>query len=476
MADDSLSAFLAGAAAAIGARHVVTDPADQARHLVEWRGLYRGETPAVLRPGTTAEVAEIVRLAAATRTPLVPQGGNTGLVGGQIPVPGAGEVVVSLERLDRIRAVDAAGYTVTVEAGATLEAVHAAAEAVDRLFPLTLASQGSCRIGGNVSTNAGGTAVLSYGNTRDLVLGLEVVLADGRVLNGLRRLRKDNAGYDLKQLFIGTEGTLGIVTAAVLKLLPRPREVAVAFVGLDGPAEALALLARARDEAGSSVTGFEVMAGGAVAFALRHLAGARRPTAADHPWYVLVEISSGAADGTARRLLETALAEAIEAGEVADAVVASSLGQAAEFWRLRHGLSEVQRHEGASIKHDVSVPLADLPAFLVEAEAAVRAAFPGCRPVPFGHMGDGNIHFNVSQPIGADGAAFLARWDEMNAVVHAVVRRYDGSVAAEHGVGRLKRDLLAETRDPVEIELMRRLKTTLDPLGILNPGRVIQAP
>jgi FAD/FMN-containing dehydrogenase len=460
-------------AAIVGARHVLTAPVDQARYLVEWRDLYRGETPAVIRPGSTAEVAAVVALAAETRTPLVPQGGNTGLVGGQIPVPGSGELVLSLERLDRIRDVDPAGDTLTAEAGATLEAVQAAAAAADRLFPLTLASQGSCRIGGNVSTNAGGTAVLAFGNTRDLVLGLEVVLADGRVWNGLRRLRKDNAGYDLKQLFIGAEGTLGIITAAVLKLHPRPRETAVAIAGLPSPAAALDLLARAKAAAGSGLTGFELMIGEAMEFALRHLPGARRPTAAPHPWYVLLEVSGGRADGTARAALESCLAEASEAGAVDDAVVAESLGQAAEFWRLRHGLSEVQRFEGGSIKHDVSVPLADLPAFLAEAMAAATALVPGCRPVPFGHMGDGNIHFNVSQPPGMDKAAFLARWEDMNAVVHAVVRRYGGSIAAEHGVGRLKRALLAETKDAVEIDLMRRLKATLDPAGILNPGRIV---
>ncbi len=469
----SLARFLDGARAVVGPANVLTDPADQVRYLVEWRDLYRGETPAVIRPGSTEDVAALVRLAAETGTVLVPQGGNTGLVGGQIPVEGAGEIVLSLERLDRVRAADPAGNTLTIEAGATLAAVHAAAEAVDRMFPLRLASEGSCRIGGNVATNAGGTAVLSYGNTRDLVLGLEVVLADGRIWNGLRRLRKDNAGYDLKQLFIGSEGTLGIVTAVVLKLHPKPRETAVTIAGLPSPAAALALLGALKSAAGAGLTGFELMYGDAMAFALRHIPGARRPTSEDHPWYVLAEVSAGTDDGAARRMLESGLTRAMEVGDVADAVIAESLAQGEAFWALRHGLSEVQKHEGGSIKHDVSVPLADLPAFLEEAIAAVRTAFPGCRPVPFGHMGDGNIHFNVSQPVGADKAAYLARWDEMNAVVHAVVRRYDGSVAAEHGVGRLKRALIAETKDPVEIDLMRRLKATLDPLGILNPSRVV---
>lgn len=465
--------FIDGARALLGPSNVLADPADQARYLIEWRDLYRGDTPAVVRPGTTADVAGLVRLAVETGTILVPQGGNTGLVGGQTPVAGAGEIVLSLERLDRVRDVDPNGNTMIVEAGATLDAVHRAAAMVDRIFPLRLASEGSCRIGGNVATNAGGTAVLAYGNTRDLVLGLEVVLADGRVWNGLRRLRKDNAGYDLKQLFIGSEGTLGIVTAVVLKLFPKPKDVAVAFAGLPSPAAALALLGTMKAAAGAGLTGFELVHGEAMVFALRHLSGARRPTADAHPWYVLTEVSTGTADGAARRMLEAGLTDAMEAGAVSDAVIAESLSQAEAFWALRHGLSEVQKHEGGSIKHDVSVPIADLPAFLEEAIAAVEAAFPGCRPVPFGHMGDGNIHFNVSQPVGDDREAFLARWDDMNAVVHAVVRRFEGSVAAEHGVGRLKRALIAQTKDPVELDLMRRLKATMDPAGILNPGRVV---
>lgn len=459
--------------AIVGERNALTDPADQAAHLTEWRDLYRGETPVVLKPGSTAEVSAILSLADESGTTIVPQGGNTGLVGGQIPMPGRGEVVLSLARLNRIRTVDPAGNTIAVEAGVTLDAVHRAAEAVDRLFPLTLASQGSCQIGGNIATNAGGTAVLSHGNTRALVLGLEVVLADGRVWNGMRGLLKDNAGYDLKQLFIGSEGTLGVVTAAVLKLRPRPRETSVAIAGLSSPEAALALLQTAQAEAGGDLTGFELMIGEGLAFALRHLPGARDPLSARHAWYVLLEVASGRGDGSARRAMEAALSTAIESGAVDDAVVAESLAQADAFWALRHGMSEVQKHEGGSIKHDVSVSVADVPAFLAEAIAAVREAFPGCRPVPFGHMGDGNIHFNVSQPVGADKAAYLAEWDRMNAVVHGVVQRFHGSVAAEHGVGRLKRDLIAGLKDPVELALMRTLKQALDPKGILSPGRVL---
>lgn len=460
-------------AAIVGARHALTDPVDQAAHLVEWRDLYRGETPLVLKPGTTAEVSAILALAHETGTAIVPQGGNTGLVGGQIPVPGRAEVVLSLSRMNRIRALDPTGNTIAVEAGATVEAVQNAAEAAGRLFPLTLASQGSCQIGGTIATNAGGTAVLSHGNTRALVLGLEVVLADGRIWNGLRGLLKDNAGYDLKQVFIGAEGTLGVVTAAVLKLKPRPRETSVAIVGLPSPQAALSLLGLAGAEAGGDLTAFELMSGEGLGFALRHLPGARDPFPVRHPWVALVEIASGRGDGSARRTMEAALGAGLEAGVVTDAAIAESLTQAGAFWALRHGMSEVQKHEGGSIKHDVSVRVADVPAFLEQAIAAVTAAFPGCRPVPFGHMGDGNIHFNVSQPVGADKTAFLGEWDRMNAVVHDVVAQFNGSVAAEHGVGRLKRDLIAALKDPVEMELMRALKAALDPKGILNPGRVL---
>lgn len=471
LASDLVSRF----AALVGPGNALTEASDKARYLVEWRDLYRGETPLVLRPANTVEVAAILRLAHETKTPIVPQGGNTGLVGGQIPVPGRQEIVVSLERLDRVRSIDPLGNSMIVEAGMPLAAVHAAAEAAGRIFPLTLASLGSCQIGGNIATNAGGTAVLAYGNARNLVLGLEVVLADGRIWNGLRRLGKDNAGYDLKQLFIGSEGTLGIVTAAALRLRHRPRGLAAAFVSVASPAAALDLFARAQATASFGLTGFELMSGLAMEFALRHIPGARLPTP-PAPWYVLVEVSSGLSDAEAGAAILDILTGATEAGEALDAAVAQSLSQIDDFWRLRHGMSEVQKHEGGSIKHDISVPIGDLPAFLDEAMAAVTAAFPGCRPVPFGHMGDGNIHFNVSQPEGADRQAFLERWSDMNAVVHEVVRKYDGSVAAEHGVGRLKVDLLAEMKPALDLELMGRLKDALDPEGILNPGRVIRRP
>jgi FAD/FMN-containing dehydrogenase len=463
------SDLLARFAGIVGDKYAVTDAAALEPYLVEGRGLYRGHTPMVLRPGNAAEVAAILTLANETRTPLVPQGGNTGLVGGQVP---NGEIVLSLTRLDRIREVDATSNTMTCEAGVVLANAQAAAAAADRLFPLSLGAEGSCTIGGNLSTNAGGTAALAYGVTRDLVLGLEVVLADGRVWHGLNKLKKDNTGYDLRNLFVGAEGTLGIITAAVLKLFPRPRAVETAFVGVPSPRAALDLLNLARERAGGMVTSFELIARLPLDFAVRHGAGCRNPLARPHPWYVLMELSSQNAEGL-RAALEDVLAAGSEQGVVEDATVAASLDQANNFWHLRVALTETQKPEGGSIKHDVSVPLAAVPDFIAEASAAVEALIPNSRPVTFGHLGDGNIHFNVSQPVGADAAKFLARWGEVNAVVHGIVARHGGSISAEHGIGRLKRDLLPQVKDPVAIELMRVLKRTLDPNGILNPGKVL---
>ena len=461
--------LLARFAAIVGDRYAITDPRAQEPYLVEMRDLYRGRTPMVLRPGTVDEVASILKLANDTRTPIVPQGGNTGLVGGQIPH--AGELVLSLTRLDRIREVDPTSNAMTCEAGVVLVKAQEAAAAADRLFPLSLAAEGSCTIGGNLATNAGGTAVLAYGNARDLTLGLEVALADGRVWHGLSKLKKDNTGYDLKNLFIGAEGTLGVITAAVLKLYPRPRAVETAFVGLASPADALALLGLAGERAGGSVTSFELMSRLSVEFALRHGPGCRDPLGAPHPWYVLLELSSQTPG--LRGPLEELLAAGVERGHVEDATIAASLDQTKAFWHLRNMLSDVQRAEGGSIKHDVSVPVAAVPDFIAQASAAVEAMVPGCRPVPFGHLGDGNIHFNVSQPVGADPAAYLARWDEMSALVNGIVARLNGSISAEHGIGFLKRDALPEVKDKVALELMRALKRTLDPNNILNPGKVL---
>jgi FAD/FMN-containing dehydrogenase len=456
----------------VGSRNVITDAETMAPYLLEGRDLYRGKASAIVRPGSTAEVAAIVKLAAETGTPLVPQGGNTGLVGGQTPIAEGREIILSLQRLDKIRTVDPEGDTMIVEAGVTLLRAQEAAEAAGRLFPLSLASEGSCTIGGNLSTNAGGTAVIAYGNARELCMGLEVVLADGRVWNGLRQLRKDNTGYDLKNLFIGAEGTLGVITAAVLKLFPLPAARTTAFLAVPGPAEAMALLNAAKAGAGGTLTTFELMPRIGVDFVLRHAPGTRDPLSEPSPWYVLMEVAAQSAAGL-DEAVETFLGQALEDGLITDAALAGSLEQRKDFWKLREALSEVQRQEGGSIKHDVSVPLHAVPDFLAQATATVEAMIPGCRPIPFGHLGDGNIHFNVSQPVGADKDGFIARWDEVNHAVHAIVTQMHGSISAEHGIGRLKRYLLPGVKDPVELALMKTLKATLDPQRILNPGAVL---
>jgi D-lactate dehydrogenase (cytochrome) len=454
----------------VGPRYAITDPAAQAPYVTEQRDMWTCTSPLVLRPGSVAEVQAIVRLANETATPLVPQGGNTGLVGGG--VPHHNEIVLSLNRLDRIREVDPVSNTITVEAGVTLMRAREAAAAVDRLYPQLLPSEGTCTIGGNLSTNAGGTAALAYGIARSHALGLEVVLADGRLLNNLNKLKKDNTGYDLKNLFIGAEGTLGIITAAVLRLVPRPRSMETAFVGVPSPEKALDLLMLATERTAGGVTSFELMLKDGLDTVIKYGPGLRNPLAGPHPWYVLIELSSQARTGL-REGLEAILGEGVERGLVEDATIADSLEQAKSFWRLREMFGELIRHLGGSIKHDVSVPVAAVPAFIAEANAAVMRLIPGARPMPFGHLGDGNIHYNVTQPEGADKAAFLARWDEINDVVFGVVRKYGGSISAEHGVGIIKRDYLPKVKDPVALDLMRTLKRTLDPKGILNPGKVL---
>jgi D-lactate dehydrogenase (cytochrome) len=462
--------LLARFVAIVGDKYAVTDADAQQPYLVEMRDLYRGRTPVVLRPGSVAEVSAILALANETRTAIVPQGGNTGLVGGQIPH--RGEVVLSLNRLDKIREIDALSNTITVEAGCTLQTVREAAAEADRLYPQVLPSEGTCTIGGNLSTNAGGTAALVHGTARAHVLGLEVVLADGRVLNNLNKLKKDNTGYDLKNLFIGAEGTLGVITAAVLRLVPRPRSRETAYAGLASPEAALKLLKLAEQRAGDSVTSFEIMARMGIEAVIAHGPNVRDPLAKPYPWYALIELASQQTEGL-RDTMESLLADAIEQGIVLDATIADSLEQAKAFWFIRDFFGEVQRRIGASIKHDVSVPVAAVPAFIEEANAAVVKLLPGARPLPFGHAGDGNIHYNVTQPAGADGKAFLARWDEVNAVVFEIVRKYNGSISAEHGVGVMKRDILPAFKDPVALDLMRTLKKTLDPNNILNPGKVL---
>ncbi len=462
---DVLSRF----AAIVGSKYAVTDAHEIAPYLVEDRGLFQGRSPMVLRPGSTAEVSAICKLATETKTALVPQGGNTGLVGGQTPQ--RGEIIVSMRRLDKVRAVDTQSNTMTAEAGVILANAQAAAANVDRLFPLSLGAEGSCTIGGNLSTNAGGIAALAYGVARDLVLGLEVVLADGRIMHGLSSLKKDNTGYDLRDLFVGAEGTLGFITAATLKLFPKPRSTETAFAAIASPDDALRLLDLSRNTAASSLTSFELIPQIAIDFCVKHGPSSRAPIAGKHAWYVLMEISSPRDD--ARATIEAILEKGMENGIVEDAVIAANLDQRNAFWKLREVMSPVQKNEGGSIKHDISVPVAAVPAFLAEADAAVTKLIPGARPFAFGHLGDGNIHYNVSQPVGADTEKYLARWHDMNAVVHAVVAKHHGSISAEHGIGVLKRDELPHVKDPVALAIMKSIKATLDPLNILNPGKVL---
>ena len=415
----------------------------------------------------------MVRLCAEHNVPVVPQGGNTGLVGGA--VSDAGSLILSTARLNRIRAIDPVNFTMTVEAGCILADVQAAAAKEGCLFPLSLGAEGSCHIGGNLASNAGGLNVLRYGNTRDLTLGLEVVLADGRVWNGMKALGKDNTGYALKHLFVGGEGTLGIITAAVLKLFPAPAEKQTALLALDDVANVTVLLQKARAMSGDAVTAFELIHRFGMELATTHLDGITDPFEAPYPWYVLVEFSTSRPNADLRAVFEAFLESAFEDGVIVDGVVAESLDQTERMWRLREGLPEAQKHEGGSIKHDIAVPVGRVPEFLTRAMAAVEAAMPGLRPCPFGHVGDGNIHFNLTQPVGMDAKEYLGHWEEMNRIVHDIVVEMEGSISAEHGVGQLKVDEIVHYKSAVEIDLLRSIKKALDPQGIMNPGKMVRA-
>ncbi|MDR6899121.1 FAD-binding oxidoreductase [Rhizobium miluonense] len=461
-------------AAIVGEKHAVRDPAEIAPHLVENRGLYHGASPMLLKPGSVEEVSAILKLASETGAAIVPQTGNTGLVGGQTPREGGSDIILSLERMNRIRDIDPVGNTMIVDGGCILADVHKAAAKHGRMFPLSLGSEGSCRIAGNLSTNAGGTAVLAYGNMRQLCLGLEVVLPTGEIWNGLRRLKKDNTGYDLRDLFIGAEGTLGVITGAVLKLFPQPLGHQVAFAGLQSVDDALTLFKNASSLCGTALTGFELMPRIGVEFTTRHIPGVRDPLETVHPWYVLIDISTSDSVETAERMMTALLEQGYEAGLIQNATIASSETQQKAIWHMRESMSDAQKPEGGSIKHDVSVPVAQIPQFMAEAEKAVVAAMPGARVCAFGHMGDGNIHYNISQPVGADKAEFIGRWREINKIVHGLVLQHGGSISAEHGIGQLKRDELASIRSEIEIDLMRRIKTAFDPAGIMNPGKVLK--
>ncbi len=469
-----MAGILPRLAAIVGPTQVLTEALDTEAFLTDWRGRYHGQAVCVVRPGSTLEVAQVVALCAAEGVPVVPQGGNTSLCGGGIPDASGTAVLLNLSRLKRVRAVDTDNNTLTVEAGCTLQQVQDAAEAVDRLFPLTLAAQGSCAIGGNLSTNAGGVNVLRYGNMRDLTLGLEVVLPDGRIWDGLKGLRKDNTGYDLKHLFIGAEGTLGIITAAVLKLYPQPREQATAWVALASPEAAVSLLGRLRRDAGERITGFELVGRQALELVLKHIPGARDPLPDRvSPWYVLAELSDTLAGSDLAGTLENILGEEIEQGGILDASLARSQSQTEALWALRENISEAQKIDGISIKHDVSVPVSRIAAFVARASAELSQAFGGVRVVCFGHVGDGNLHYNLSRPASGDNASFIASTQAANRIVHDLVAEFGGSISAEHGIGQLKRAELRHYKSPLELELMARIKLALDPQGIMNPGKIL---
>jgi D-lactate dehydrogenase (cytochrome) len=468
----SISArFLDDIRAAVGPSGWTTEAAALAPMLAEERGNFRGTCAIAVWPASTEEVAQVVRLCAKAKVAVTPQGGNTGLAGGAVP---AGGVLLSLKKLRRVRAVDPLNFSMVAEAGCVLADAQAAAEDAGALFPLSLAAEGSCTIGGNISTNAGGVHVLRYGTMRDLVLGIEAVLPDGRVWDGLRGLRKDNTGYDLKQLFIGAEGTLGVVTAATLKLFPRLKARAIAFVALPSADAALALFALFRDQAGEALTAFEFANRTALEFVLRHIPDVRDPFAQAHPWYALAELASPRLEAVSlSRALESALAAAAEAGIAADAVIAQSEAQGAALWKLRESMSEAQKPEGASLKHDVSVPVARIPEFVARASALAEAMIPGVRVCAFGHMGDGNVHFNLSQPAGMDRDRFGAMRERINAAIHDLVQEQGGSFSAEHGIGKLRLKDMDRYKEDVELDLMRAVKAALDPKGIMNPGKVL---
>ena len=466
-------ALLDAIRAVVGDRGILTETTDTAPYAEDWRRLYRGRTSAVVRPGTTGELAAVVKLCAAAGTPVVPQGGNTSMVGGAVPNENGCELILSTARLNRIRDLDPADMTLTVEAGVTLKAAQQAAAEQGCLLPLSISSEGTAQIGGVLAVNAGGNNTVRYGNARDLVLGLEVVLPDGSVWNGLRRLRKDNTGYCLRQLFVGSEGTLGIITAAVLKLAPQPKEIAVALCAVDTPEAALSLFVRFQAHDAASISAFELMSGLGMSFVLKHIPGAVLPLDQPAPFYVLVELASPRPQAGLRDMLESVLEQALEEGIVQDAAIAESEAQRASIWKLREEHSEAQKREGASVKNDVSVPVSKVPAFIRQATASCEALLPGVRVVPFGHMGDGNIHFNLEQPVGSDAAWFLAQDHAIMDAVNDVVRAFDGSFSAEHGIGRLKPYMMPDWRGGAELGLMQRIKAAIDPAGIMNPGKVL---
>ena len=441
--------------------------------VTDQRSLYRGKTPLVLLPRSVDAVANIVAICHDTTTPLVPQGGNTSLVGGSVPFEDGGEILLSISKLNRIRSISAANNSMTVDAGCVLADIQAAAQEVDRLFPLSLAAEGSCQIGGNLSTNAGGTNVLRYGNARDLVLGLEIVLPTGEIWDGMRTLRKDNTGYALKHLFIGAEGTLGIITGAALRLFPRPTDITTAFVAVTSVAAAISLLSEIQAATGAQTSAFELISRFALELVLEHIPETRDPVQTQAEWYVLIEVSAPDRAAGARTIVEKTIARAIEHGRAVDATIALSGGQAAAFWKIRETIPDAQTREGASIKHDVAVPIDAFAELVERGTAAVLDAAPGARPCIFGHLGDGNAHFNITQPAEMEPTDFLDRWGDVNRRVHDIAHALGGSISAEHGLGRLKRDEVLRYKSDIEMELMRSVKRALDPQNIMNPGKVV---
>ena len=456
----------------IGTDQVLTGSA-MASYLTDYRRRFTGSALAVMRPATSGEVADIVRLCNQFKVPIVPQGGNTGLVLGSVPDGSGTAIVLSLNRLNRIRSVDPTNNTLVAEAGCILAKVHEAAAAVDRQYPLHLGAEGSCTIGGTLAANAGGTAVLRYGNARELCLGLEVVTPQGEIWNGLRALRKDNSAYDLRDLFIGAEGTLGIITAAVLKLFPRPKATLTAMAAMNSPADALKLLDRARTRCDAALTGFELMSNYSMQLVARLFPQLPQPMPLTYPQYALLEISDSESEEHAMGMLEAFIGEALEAGDIADAVVATSVAQARAMWQLREHVPIAQMQDGKNVKCDISIPSSRIPDFIAETDALLQQHFPGCRNVTFGHVGDGNLHYNVSAPEGVDPEQFMLLQGQVHRVVHDSVHRFGGSIAAEHGVGAMKRDDIRHYLPEVEIKLMRRIKQALDPDNLMNPGKII---
>ncbi len=475
-----MSDFIDKLRAVVGDKGLILDEKDKHPFLTDWRENYLGAALAIVRPATTEEVSAVVKLCAAEKVAICPQGGNTGMSGGATPQEDGREIVLSLTRMNRILEVDPIGYSMTVEAGVILKTIQQTASDNDRLFPLSLGAEGSCTIGGNLSTNAGGVQVLHYGNTRQLVLGIEVVLPNGDIWNGLRALKKDNTGYDLRDLYLGAEGTLGIITKAVLKLWPKPKDVATSWNAVPSPEAAVELLSGAYAASEDNVTSCELMGRMGIEFVLKHIPGSVDPLADKHDWYVLLEWSStrpprdGANQSGLREKMEAYLGEAMEKGLVLDAVIAQNEAQARAFWGLRENHSEGQKKEGPSIKHDISVAVSKLPTFMTEGLAAMKKALPNCRPVPFGHVGDGNMHFNCQSPPGWSKPQFMEHGDAISGAIYDLVTAYGGSISAEHGIGRIKVDELAHYRSKIELDVMRSLKRALDPQNIMNPGKVIR--